>query len=123
MSARFGTGLGLVRRLGGRLGRRPHRPGEKLRNVHDLERLLGLARGRALRLAAQWPPTCGSSLGSALGQGGQLATHLRAPASFTVSRFCWASAENTNSLPIRRAGSPAQVSAGPSAANDTPAVC
>ena len=31
--------------------------------------------------------------------------------------------ENTNSLPIRRAGSPVQVSAGPSTANFTPAVC
>ena len=37
--------------------------------------------------------------------------------------FCWASIENTNSLPIRRAGSPVQVSAGPSTANFTPAVC
>ena len=37
--------------------------------------------------------------------------------------FCWASIENTNSLPIRRAGSPVHVSAGPSTANFTPAVC
>ncbi len=48
---------------------------------------------------------------------------LRAPASFSVSTFCCASIENTNSLPILRAGSPVQVSAGPSTANDTPAVC
>ena len=37
--------------------------------------------------------------------------------------FCWASMEKTNSLPIRRAGSPVQVSAGPSTAKVTPAVC
>src|SRR5262249_39709681 len=37
--------------------------------------------------------------------------------------FCWASIVYTNSLPIRRAGSPVQVSAGPSTANLTPAVC
>ena len=58
-----------------------------------------------------------------LKQCGQLATIVRAPASFSVSMFCWASMLNTNSLPIRRAGSPVQVSAGPSTANDTPAVC
>ena len=61
-----------------------------------------------------------------LKQCGQEATiffRAGAPASFSVSTFCWASIWNTNSLPIRRAGSPVQVSAGPSTANFTPAVC
>ena len=58
-----------------------------------------------------------------LKQCGQQATTFFAPASFSVSTFCWASMENTNSLPIRRAGSPVHVSAGPSTANFTPAVC
>ena len=58
-----------------------------------------------------------------LKQCGQLATILRAPASFSVAMFCSASIEYTNSLPIRRAGSPVHVSAGPSTANETPAVC
>ena len=58
-----------------------------------------------------------------LKQCGQEATIVRAPASFSVSMFWAASIENTNSLPIRRAGSPVQVSAGPSTANFTPAVC
>ncbi len=58
-----------------------------------------------------------------LKQCGQLATILRAPASFSVSMFCCASMLNTNSLPIRRAGSPVHVSAGPRTAKFTPAVC
>src|ERR1035438_3885247 len=58
-----------------------------------------------------------------LKQCGQLATIVVAPASLRVSMFCWASIEYTNSLPIRRAGSPVHVSAGPSTANLTPAVC
>ena len=62
-------------------------------------------------------------MASALKQCGQLATIVRGAASLSVSTFCWASMENTNSLPIRRAGSPVQVSAGPSTANLTPAVC
>ena len=48
---------------------------------------------------------------------------MRGAASLRVSMFCWASMENTNSFPIRRAGSPVQVSAGPSTANLTPASC
>ena len=58
-----------------------------------------------------------------LKQCGQDATIVFGAASFSVSMFCWASIENTNSFPIRRAGSPVQVSAGPSTANLTPAVC
>ena len=54
-------------------------------------------------------------------QCGHDATMVRGAASFRVSMFCWASMENTNSFPIRRAGSPVQVSAGPSTANVTPA--
>ena len=58
-----------------------------------------------------------------LKQWGHDATIVRGAASSRVSMFCWASIENTNSLPIRRAGSPVQVSAGPSTAKVTPAVC
>jgi hypothetical protein len=58
-----------------------------------------------------------------LKQCGQLATIFFAPASLSVSMFCWASMLKTNSLPIRRAGSPVQVSAGPSTAKLTPATC
>jgi len=46
-----------------------------------------------------------------------------APAWLRVSMFCRASIWKTNSLPSRRAGSPVQVSAGPSTANFTPAAC
>ena len=45
------------------------------------------------------------------------------PASFSVSTFCWANAWNTYSLPIRRAGSPVQLSRGPRMAKSTPALC
>src|ERR1700689_1925630 len=58
-----------------------------------------------------------------LKQCGQDATMVFGAASFRVSMFCWASIEYTNSLPMRRAGSPVQVSAGPSTANFTPAGC
>ncbi len=58
-----------------------------------------------------------------LKQCGQDATIVRGAASLRVSMFCWASIENTNSLPIRRAGSPVHVSAGPSTAKFTPAWC
>src|SRR5580692_6855356 len=58
-----------------------------------------------------------------LKQCGQDAMTFLAPASLSVSMFCWASMLYTNSLPRRRAGSPVQVSAGPSTANETPAVC
>ena len=58
-----------------------------------------------------------------LKQCGHDATIVFGAASLSVSIFWAASIENTNSFPIRRAGSPVQVSAGPSTANFTPAVC
>jgi hypothetical protein len=44
-----------------------------------------------------------------------------APAALSVSTFCSANAWKTYSLPIRRAGSPVQLSRGPRIANSTPA--
>ena len=56
-----------------------------------------------------------------LKQCGQLATILRTPASSSVATFCSAYAWKTNSLPIRRAGSPVHASRGPKMAKSTPA--
>ena len=74
-------------------------------------------------ITSQFPPSCGYSLAMVLKQCGQDATIVRGAASSRIAMFCWASMENTNSFPIRLAGSPVQVSAGPSTANVTPAVC
>ena len=48
---------------------------------------------------------------------------LVTPDSLSVCTFCSANAWNTYSLPIRRAGSPVQLSRGPRIANSTPAFC
>ena len=75
------------------------------------------------------PPTCGYSRPSELKQCGQVATILRMPgtrpskAALSVSTFSMASCWKTNSLPMRRAGSPEQVSPEPRTANSTPAMC
>ncbi len=91
----------------------------------------------ATRWASNWvwcttsysPPSSPYSLPSVLKQCGQVATILRLAgsrspnASFSVSTFCWASIWKRNSLPIRRAGSPVQVSPSPRMAKLTPASC
>ena len=67
------------------------------------------------------PPKSGYSLASVLKQCGQVVTIFVTPASPKVSMFCFASAWNVYSSPIRRAGSPVQVSRAPRIAKSTPA--
>ena len=70
-------------------------------------------------------PNCGYSLRMVLKQCGQLATMVRIPwvscAAERVATFSCASLWKRYSLPARRAGSPLQVSRGPSTANGRPA--
>jgi len=61
-------------------------------------------------------------LARVLKQCGQPVTIRVTPASFSVSTFCSAKAWKTYSLPMRRAGSPVQLSRGPRIAKSTPAL-
>ena len=67
------------------------------------------------------PPKSAYSLASVLKQCGQVVTIFVTPLSPRVSTFCFASAWNVYSSPMRRAGSPVQHSRAPRIAKSTPA--